>query len=484
MKTKNLIIPCAIVALLSFGCEEKIITDKGETALELKASSDSVACDQRASSSEALQLTWTSGTNAGTGAAISYLFEMDLKGNDFQGGMKFDIGKTDSRVISFTHKELTDTLLYFFPDIPLETYSEFEARVTATVASPDVPTQVSPVITLKIAPYKWRILTIYLIGDAAPNGWDNQLATAMTADYDNMSLFTWEGVLKKGELKFITQLGSWLPCYVRDENDPGKMVFRENEEDYPDNKWNIESAGIYRIEMNTEALTIQFSKTGDVEEEKHLYMVGDATPGGWDSNLATELTEDENNAGRYSWQGALNAGELKFITELGSFLPCYVRDENDPGKMVFRENEEDCPDYKWEITSAGNYHIELDINNLTISITLLGETGKYEHIWMIGDATPGGWSWDKVTEMAKNPDNPNEFSYDGYLSAGEIKFPLEINHDWSGQFILAPEANCAPTENGTYVVGNQPDNKWKITEAGNYRIVINAADETISFTRN
>ena len=123
MKART-IIGLSLLALVGMtGCEEDIVLDKGESLLEVKLSSDTVWCDQRADAQEALQITWTSGTNQGTGAAISYFFEMDLKGNDFQGGIKYDIGKTDSRVISFTNKELTDTLMHYFPTIPLEQYS-------------------------------------------------------------------------------------------------------------------------------------------------------------------------------------------------------------------------------------------------------------------------------------------------------------------------------------------------------------------------
>ena len=75
----------------------------------------------------------------------------------------------------------------------------------------------------------------------------------------------------------------------------------------------------------------------------------------------------------------------------------------------------------------------------------------------------------------------NHFSYSGPLFAGEIKFPTEIVHDWSGEFLLAPTANCEPTENGTYVVGNSPDNKWVIPVAGNWQIDIHADKQTISF---
>jgi hypothetical protein len=48
------------------------VLDKGESPLMINLSADSVRCDQRSDAQEALQITWTSGTNQGTGAAISY----------------------------------------------------------------------------------------------------------------------------------------------------------------------------------------------------------------------------------------------------------------------------------------------------------------------------------------------------------------------------------------------------------------------------
>ena len=101
----------------------------------------------------------------------------------------------------------------------------------------------------------------------------------------------------------------------------------------------------------------------------------------------------------------------------------------------------------------------------------------------MGSAAPGGWSWDNITEMQRDASNPNVFRYEGYLSKGELKFPLEIDHNFGGDFILAPQANCPISENGTYFIGNQPDNKWIISEAGNYRITIDVENETISFVK-
>ena len=474
MKART-IIGLSLLALVGMtGCEEDIVLDKGESPLEVKLSSDTVWCDQRADAQEALQITWTSGTNQGTGAAISYFFEMDLKGNDFQGGIKYDIGKTDSRVISFTNKELTDTLMHYFPTIPLEQYSEFEIRVTATVAAASVPTQVSPV---KIAPYKWRVLNLYIIGDATPNGWDNQLATIMSSDYDNIAHFTWQGMLNKGEIKFNAQLGDWYPCYVRDNDDPTKMHYREKEEDYPDNKWVIEEAGNYFIDVNLDELTVSFTNLDGEVPFTELYLVGEAAP------TAIKLEQSSDDSFIFTYNGALSAGTLLISTTTATsgcagYQPL---DNNGLGSTgILLLSDLGTASNQWNIPAANKYSVKLDLRNNRLEI---GDYVGYEHIWIMGSAAPGGWSWDDITEMQRDASNPNVFRYEGYLSKGELKFPLEIDHNFGGDFILAPQANCPISENGTYFIGNQPDNKWIISEAGNYRITIDVENETISFVK-
>ena len=477
MKART-IIGLSLLALVGMtGCEEDIVLDKGESPLEVKLSSDTVWCDQRADAQEALQITWTSGTNQGTGAAISYFVEMDLKGNDFQGGIKYDIGKTDSRVISFTNKELTDTLMHYFPTIPLEQYSEFEIRVTATVAAASVPTQVSPVKSVKIAPYKWRVLNLYIIGDATPNGWDNQLATIMSSDYDNIAHFTWQGMLNKGEIKFNAQLGDWYPCYVRDNDDPTKMHYREKEEDYPDNKWVIEEAGNYFIDVNLDELTVSFTNLDGEVPFTELYLVGEAAP------TAIKLEQSSDDSFIFTYNGALSAGTLLISTTTATSgcAGYQLLDSNGLGSTgILLLSDLGTASNQWNIPAANKYSVKLDLRNNRLQID---EHEGYEHVRIMGSAAPGGWSWDNIIEMQRDASNPNVFRYEGFLSAGELKFPLEIDHSFGGDFILAPQANCAISENGTYFIGNQPDNKWIISEAGNYRITIDVENETISFVK-
>lgn len=373
MKKSIFISICAAIMLC--GCEYQIDLNKGEEELILSVSSDTITLNQRDGSTQAIEFVWTSGTNHGTGSAISYELQMDVAGNAFASGISWKIGKTASHTLSFSHIEWQDTLLTYFPAIPLEKYTSFEARIKATLLMTE-EVQISPVVSFMVAPYVERPQELYMVGNATPNGWDAQRAQYMKQDANDPSLFTYEGVLNRGEFKLLLKPGEWLPCYVRNAEDSSKMVLREKEEDYPDCKW---------------------------------------------------------------------------------FLP-----------------------------KKSNYRIEAHIENLTISIVDLGgdfEEPIFYELYMIGDATPGGWSWDHVTALTQDAEDVNHFSYTGPLFEGEIKFPTEIVHDWSGQFLLAPEANCAPSEQGSYIVGNSPDNKWVIPTAGDWQIDIYADEKNISFKK-
>lgn len=372
---RELLISIFAVSILLCGCEYKINQNKGEEELALSVSTDTVVLKQRESSSQAIELVWTSGTNHGTGSAIAYELQIDVEDSNsaFAGGIHWDLGKTTSRTLSFSHTEWQDTLLAYFPAIPLEEYTTLQARVIATIVMTQ-EIQVSPVITFIVMPYVERAQELYMVGNATPNGWDAQRAQYMRQDAEDQSLFTYEGVLNRGEFKLLLKPGEWLPCYVRNAEDSTKMVYRATEKDYPDCKW-------------------------------------------------------------------------------------------------------------W-ISKKSNYRIEANVDNLTMTVIDLGgdfEEPIFYELYMIGDATPGGWSWDRVTALVQDDEDINHFSYSGPLFAGEIKFPTEIVHDWSGQFLLAPAPNCAPTAEGTYVVGNSPDNKWVIPTAGEWKIDIYADKQTICF---
>lgn len=338
--------------------------------LTITLSQDSVLCLPIYKDLAALELSWTPGTNHGSGSAISYTVEMDKEGNNFAEGLKWEIGRTANRVLLFSHQQLADTLHQTYPEVEEGEYIVFECRVRAKIIQTGEE-QVSNVAKVTIAWHAAMMTDLYLVGDATPHGWDLGRATAMIMDMEHFSTFSWSGTMHKGEFKLMVNTEDWFPCFVKDSTDEGKMVYRDTEERYPDFKWTIAKTGNYRITADVEALTIEVAYLG-------------------------------------------------------------------------------------------------------------GET--YSHIYMIGDATPGGWSWDNITPM-QHPES-GIFTYEGHLNAGEIKFPTEIRSDWSGEMLYAPTPNCAPSLNGSFDAhAGAPDNKWIIPESGEWSIRININETTISFSK-
>lgn len=63
---------------------------------------------------------------------------------------------------------------------------------------------------------------------------------------------------------------------------------------------------------------------------------------------------------------------------------------------------------------------------------------KVDHLYMVGDATPAGWSIDNPAELVRDASNKFVFTYHGRLAAGELKFPL-AKGDWGGDLHLCSE---------------------------------------------
>ena len=90
MKTKIYIALTALLAGFVFNSctSDEMETDKGSESLVLSVSSEVVELNQLMSDREAFHFAWTAGSNYGTDSRISYVLEMDLKGNNFAGGLK------------------------------------------------------------------------------------------------------------------------------------------------------------------------------------------------------------------------------------------------------------------------------------------------------------------------------------------------------------------------------------------------------------
>ena len=104
---------------------------------------------------------------------------------------------------------------------------------------------------------------IYMVGDAAPNGWTIEDATPLTW-VENTAEFVYEGPLKTGELKFAAGEASWdAPFYmatVPTQEDLSVTSMQFVPPGGVDYKWKVNESGNYRITLDIDKLTIHFQK--------------------------------------------------------------------------------------------------------------------------------------------------------------------------------------------------------------------------------
>ena len=72
--------------------EDYMETDKGHDTLTLSVNQQELVLNEKNHSQEALALSWTTGTNYGSGNRISYTLELAKAGTDFANAYSVDLG--------------------------------------------------------------------------------------------------------------------------------------------------------------------------------------------------------------------------------------------------------------------------------------------------------------------------------------------------------------------------------------------------------
>lgn len=211
-----------------------------------------------------------------------------------------------------------------------------------------------------------------------------------------------------------------------------------------------------------------------------IWIVGDATPNGWDINNPNEMMVDPANAFQFKYNEVLKAGDFKLPVGTGNWNgDFYMPPTNHPdlSSTAVQLTVGGHPDNKWQIVTPGAYKILLNISASPF-ITITPFT-PYSKLWIVGDATPAGWNIGNPTPMVQTAGNPSEFTYTGPLTAGGFKIPTATGN-WGTDYFM-PATDGAPITETTllFIRGGNPDNKWKVAVAGNYKITLNQLHETI-----
>ncbi|WP_029905369.1 SusF/SusE family outer membrane protein [Prevotella sp. 10(H)] len=238
----------------------------------------------------------------------------------------------------------------------------------------------------------------------------------------------------------------------------------------------------------TKAGTIDIDGVNDKKEVfENVYMVGDATPAGWDITNPYPMRKSESNPHIFTYSGFLNAGEMKLPLESGTgnwdcnYLMPIQNGANINSKHVMFVSKGN-PDNKWVISKAGIYSVTLDTDKMTIDFKR-GDL-MCDEIFMIGDATPADWNIEDPVPMRKSSESPYIFIFAGQLKAGELKLPL-AKGSWDCDYLMPKENGASiKDKNLMFVSKGKIDNKWVLKEEGGYRITVDTKKMSIKFEKD
>ncbi len=495
IKHKILAFPVLAAAVLS-ACTDNDYAElnMGYDELKLSASANEVVLYEKNHALEAVKLEWTTGNNQGTGKRISYTLELAEAGTAYAD--PYIVKDAEQQVYDWapTVDQLNHILLQNLGILPGETVA-LDARLTARVDGIEND-QVSEV-SFSATTYQPVTETLFMIGDATPNGWSADDATEMTRT-DN-GVFTWTGNLAAGDFKFILKQGEYLPSY--NNNGDGTLVYRTDDAQ-PDDKFSVSEAHCYKVDVNLLDLTVSYTQVEGVQPPySTLYFVGEETDWGFRQMNQDPVDPFLFRLGIFFTKG----GEFKFGTAEGSWENMYKAPrENAPytdQEVQFVKGFD--PDPKWMLDASETnlaYKICLDIRPGAERMMMSLFT-RYTEMFMVGDATPNGWDLGNATAMTLDATDPDIFVWSGHLNEGELKFSADRQSDWNGAWFMATADGEAPTGEPQRVlfinksddacqaqykdvsVGSL-DNKWRIGAAGDYTVTLNQLLEEVTIVKN
>lgn len=336
---------------------------------------------------------------------------------------------------------------------------------------------------------------LMIVGDAVWGGWTPANSVVMLPNGENV--FKATVYLKKVDGETVTQgfklltAANWdcLQYHAGDsdvELEEGVAAqLYDNQENGNDKKFQVKESANYDVvcDLNTKKITVTKSAYQEHPiNHNALWMVGDATSGGWDFGSLTPMTQDSENPMVFKATTYLKVGEMKIAqnNDGGFGQTFYLRDVNDDTKMVLGGE-----DNKWTITEAATYDVTVNLADMTIDIKKHYADFVVDHLFVMGDAIWSGWDFAKTTVLFPNEGGVCKATL--YLEADK-SFKLMAESDFNGYQFRAGNEDVV-LENGTAAQMfssevNRNDTKFKVSESANYDIVCDVNNGTITVSKS
>lgn len=455
----------ALVALtLAAACQKESVRTElptPEDQMHLSASKSDVTVNFYDLESEAISFSWEDCGFEATGTPYNTYFKMDLADNDYATSID-KINVTGRNSLSFTGQQLSAFLKGW--EVSNGTKVTIEAEIIAECVVEDIETQkyqkpeVSKVrfSAVFIAPSE-----IHLTGE----GLDMEFKT----DDDLL-------VLKPGSYSFTSG-------------------------GHPIMSFEVSEGGLWYVSPNYAESTVLCTRP-------QAWIVGSACLYGWELDNMEELKSANESGSVRRYKGILSTsgdgapGEMKIaLRKNGLFEIPFLRPQADrtpvgEGDMVLWKYGIDEGDDKWIVEQKGLYTITVDYENMKINFEKSELELPWYRIWMVGDATPGGWqAYPFPIKLRYDGENEKDgiFVYEGYLQNGEFKFPLQES-DWFSPYLMPKNVDgdnhgAFPEEGSVseviFIDAGGADQKWYVNadQAGEYILYLDVLEMTLTVKR-
>jgi hypothetical protein len=261
------------------------------TSTTLSASATTVAALPADSNKTAVTFMWSNPNFAIDSSKAKYVLELDSTNRNFSKAISKSV--TGSLSTSFTGKELNAILLAY--GFTIGTAYDMDIRVTASYGNNNNMIK-SNTIKAKMTPYKIppKIALptsgkLFIVGDGTQGGWNNPVPTP-SQEFARLDETTFAGVFKLNggnQFLILPENGIWTNKYaVADNNVGGINAGGDFGYNLNDNFRTPATTGFYKIVLDFQ--TGKFSITPYTSTlPDNLFMVGDATPGGWNNPVPT-----------------------------------------------------------------------------------------------------------------------------------------------------------------------------------------------------
>ena len=330
----------------------------------------------------------------------------------------------------------------------------------------------SPAVNIKVTTFTPVPPALYIVGGATDGGWSNPVPLP-SQQFSRIDAVSYGIVvnLKAGDsYLFLPLNGDWGHKYGGTSATGGALL---TDNAVPgSNTPSPATSGMYQIVVNFQTGTYTVTAF-TTTIPANLFIVGDATDGGW-SNPVPVPSQQFTKIDGASFGAVVNMTAGKsylFLPVNGDWSHKYGGTSATSGTLLA---DGALPANTPAPAASGYYQIIVNFQTNTYTVTpYLGPVPPPSALFIVGDATAGGWSNPVPTTPASATQQFTRISLTDYqltvaLTAGKSYLWLPVNGDWGHKF-----GGTSATGGAILADGALPANTPAPAVSGNYLIDVN-----------